>query len=88
MKAGFQLCANLRQRSAVLPIIFLTASDTDIERISGMRLGADDYLGKDLVSMEYLAVRIETLFRRIDELKQGLQKDNHMERLGAWPTTD
>ena len=50
-----------------------------------MRLGADDYLGKDLVSMEYLAVRIETLFRRIDELKQGLQKDSHAERLVHGP---
>lgn len=94
--AGFQLCADLRQRWPQLPIIFLTSHDSDIDKISGFRLGADDYLTKD-VSVNYLVVRMEALLRRIQALtaetkpgpkppKQGpshlLQMDH--ERLAAY----
>jgi two-component system OmpR family response regulator len=54
----------LRKRSSTLPIIFLTSHDADVDRISGLRLGADDYLTKDS-SIDYVIVRIETLQRRI-----------------------
>lgn len=62
--AGFELCTELRRRSATLPIVFLTSHDADVDRISGLRLGADDYLTKD-ASIDYLIVRIETLLRRL-----------------------
>lgn len=62
--AGFEICSFLRGRSPRLPIVFLTSHDGDVDRISGLRLGADDYLTKD-VSIDYLIVRIETLLRRI-----------------------
>jgi two-component system OmpR family response regulator len=62
--AGFEICSFLRGRSPRLPIVFLTSHDADVDRISGLRLGADDYLTKD-VSIDYLIVRIETLLRRI-----------------------
>jgi len=61
--AGFELCAELRRRSPTLPIIFLTSHDGEVDKISGLRLGADDYITKD-VSIDYLIVRIEALFRR------------------------
>lgn len=61
--AGFELCGELRRRSATLPIIFLTSHDGEVDKISGLRLGADDYITKD-VSIDYLIVRIEALFRR------------------------
>ena len=48
-----------------LPIIFLTARDSDLDMVSGLRLGADDYLSKD-TSMDNLLARIAALFRRID----------------------
>lgn len=63
--AGFELCKQLRNLAPTLPIIFLTSHDSDIDRISGLRLGADDYLVKT-VSLDYLVVRIETLLRRAD----------------------
>lgn len=63
-EAGFQLCAELRKHSQVLPIIFFTSHDSDFDRISGMRLGVDDYLTKD-ISLEYLVVRIRALLRRV-----------------------
>ena len=61
---GFLLCQQLRQLSATLPIIFLTARDNDFDTISGLRLGADDYLSKE-IGLEHLMVRISTLFRRV-----------------------
>lgn len=62
---GFLLCQHLRQCSATLPILFLTARDNDFDSISGLRLGADDYLSKD-IGLEHLMVRISALFRRAD----------------------
>ena len=67
-EGGFDLCRELRARSKTLPIIFLTARDSDFDVISGLRLGADDYLGKN-TSLHQLAARIAALFRRIDSLR-------------------
>ncbi len=63
--AGFELCRELRAVSASLPIIFLTARDSDFDVVSGLRLGADDYLTKD-VSLPHLLARIAALFRRAE----------------------
>ncbi len=62
---GFTLCRELRAASAQLPIIFLSARDSDFDIVSGLRLGADDYLTKD-VSLPHLLARIAALFRRVD----------------------
>tara|TARA_R110001583_G_scaffold16561_7_gene67791 strand:+ start:2004 stop:2714 length:711 start_codon:yes stop_codon:yes gene_type:complete len=76
---GFLLCQNLRQLSATVPIIFLTARDNDFDTISGLRLGADDYLTKD-IGLEHLMVRISALFRRIDVLQKPIQQSNVITR--------
>ena len=68
--AGYQICSELRQISSEVPIIFLTSHDDEIDRISGLRLGADDYITKD-ASMEYLVIRIEALFRRLDAIRSA-----------------
>lgn len=67
-EAGFEICRGLRQKSTQLPIIFLTALDSDLDIISGLRLGADDYLTKD-ISLPHLLARISALFRRLDSLQ-------------------
>ncbi len=69
MDGGFDLCRDLRALSPTLPIIFLTARDSDIDRVSGLRLDAWDYLTKPL-NMQYLSVRINSLFRIVDSLNQ------------------
>ncbi len=61
---GFELCRELRHRSATLPIIFLTARDTEIDSVVGLRLGADDYISKE-TSLPHLLARIAALFRRV-----------------------
>ncbi len=62
---GFALCRDLRALSPTLPIIFLTARDSDFDVVSGLRMGADDYVTKD-VSLPHLFARIGALFRRIE----------------------
>jgi two-component system OmpR family response regulator len=68
-EGGFDLCRELRHRDPQLPIIFLTARDSDFDVISGLRLGADDYLTKDL-SLPHLTARINTLLRRVDAMRR------------------
>ncbi|MCL1094783.1 proteobacterial dedicated sortase system response regulator [Shewanella kaireitica] len=66
---GFTLCQSLRAMSSTLPIIFLTARDSDFDTVCGLRLGADDYLSKE-VSFPHLIARLAALFRR-SELKDA-----------------
>lgn len=79
IEGGFDLCRELRQLAPQLPIIFLTARDSELDAISGLRLGADDYLTKD-ISLPHLAARITALFRRLDALSKPLNVANRIER--------
>ncbi len=63
--AGFTLCRELRGLSPTVPILILSARDSDVDIVSGLRVGADDYLTKD-ASLPHLAARIAALFRRAD----------------------
>jgi two-component system OmpR family response regulator len=69
-EGGFALCRDLRSLSPQLPIVFLTARDSDFDVVSGLRLGADDYLTKG-VSLPHLMARIAALFRRVDALAEA-----------------
>lgn len=69
-EGGFELCRRLREHSSNVPIIFLTARDSDLDAVSGLRLGADDYLTKD-ISTQHLLARVLALFRRIDALARS-----------------
>ena len=60
--AGFELCRDLLSKAPSLPVIFLTERITEIDKISGLRLGAWDYLPKP-ISLNYLAERISSLLR-------------------------
>ena len=76
---GFELCKTLRSLSTTLPIIFLTARDNDIDTVSGLRMGADDYLTKD-ISLPHLTARIAALFRRLDVMDMPASTDSIIER--------
>lgn len=73
--AGFLLCSDLRRLSQTLPIIFLTSRDEEFDRISGLRVGADDYITKD-IGINYLLVRIEALFNRIRAINKSETSQN------------
>ena len=62
MDAGFEICRDLLSKSPSLPVIFLTERIAEIDKISGLRLGAWDYLPKP-ISVDYLAERISSLLR-------------------------
>jgi two-component system, OmpR family, response regulator ChvI len=66
---GLELCKRLRSRSLTLPIIFLSSRDEEIDRVVGLELGADDYLGKPFSTRELIA-RVKVLFRRLALQKQ------------------
>ncbi len=76
---GFALCRELRAASETLPILFLTARDSDFDIVSGLRLGADDYLTKD-ISLPQLLARIAALFRRAEVSREPATGEEQLER--------
>lgn len=76
---GFALCRDLRAMSPSLPLIFLSARDGDFDVVSGLRLGADDYVTKD-VSLPHLLARIAALFRRMDAIKLPTRAEDVLHR--------
>ena len=76
-EGGFELCRALRARSETLPIIFLTARDSELDAVSGLRLGADDYLTKD-ISIPHLMARVSALRRRLEALARPGPQDHEL----------
>src|SRR3954466_8383930 len=62
-KNGFDVCRDLRQQNVQTPVIMLTARGQVVDKVVGLKLGADDYVTKPFEMMELLA-RIEALLRR------------------------
>jgi two-component system OmpR family response regulator len=60
---GFEVCRRLRDDGIQVPIIFLTARDSPDDKVSGLRLGADDYVTKPF-GLEEVVARIEAVLRR------------------------
>ena len=71
---GYSLCSAIRSKSAV-PIIIVSAKDTEPDRIAGLNLGSDDYLTKPFSPMELIA-RINSIFRRIEMDRSGTTENN------------
>ena len=67
LEAGFDLCQKFREQRETTPVIFLTELDEEGNRISGLRLGADDYLSKT-ISSAFLVARIYALIGRVETL--------------------
>lgn len=67
-KNGLDVCRDLRQKNITTPILMLTAKGETIDKVLGLKLGADDYLTKPFEVMELLA-RIEALLRRSTTLR-------------------
>jgi len=74
---GLEICRRLRQKSSI-PIIMLTAASDDLDRILGLELGADDYLGKPFNPRELLA-RIKALLRRTHTDTERESSDDQIE---------
>jgi len=64
---GFELFRRLQQVDPALPAIFLTARSSEIDRVVGLELGADDYIGKPFSPRELVA-RVRTVLRRVQRV--------------------
>ncbi|MBQ4154451.1 MAG: response regulator transcription factor [Clostridia bacterium] len=81
---GLTLCKELRRRSPSLGIIMLTARTQEMDKISGLMLGADDYITKPFSPAELLA-RVDSLYRRVDTQRVAPKKQNSDEiKLGEF----
>lgn len=73
-KNGYDVCRDLRQRGNTTPILMLTAKGETIDKVLGLKLGADDYLTKPFEVIELLA-RVEALLRRSSNRSNGHSTD-------------
>lgn len=80
--SGLDLCREIR-RASDLPIIMLTARGSDVDRIIGLELGADDYLAKPFNPRELLA-RIHAVLRRMRTTDTGVKAGGHLLRFSGW----
>ncbi len=67
---GFSLCKELRARSQTIGIIMLTAKSQEMDKISGLMIGADDYITKPFSPTELLA-RVDSLYRRVGIINEA-----------------
>jgi two-component system alkaline phosphatase synthesis response regulator PhoP len=74
-KNGFDVCRDLRQRGVNTPVLMLTARGQVVDKVVGLKLGADDYLTKPFEMIELLA-RVEALLRRAPAAP-SLQSENY-----------
>ena len=70
---GLDICKAIRAMESYVPILMLTAKSTELDRVLGLELGADDYLTKPFSVMELVA-RVKALFRRVDAMQSSSGK--------------
>jgi len=75
-KNGLDVCRDLRRQNVQTPILMLTARGETIDKVLGLKLGADDYLTKPFEVLELLA-RIEALLRRSPQKNQNNQPESY-----------
>ena len=71
---GLEICRRIRSRPAYTPILMLTSKSTELDRVLGLEIGADDYVTKPF-SIRELMARVKAIFRRIDELQSDRRQD-------------
>ncbi|WP_315166867.1 response regulator transcription factor [Metaclostridioides mangenotii] len=71
-KSGFEILTEVRKSSSV-PILMLTAKDSEIDKVLGLRLGADDYLTKPFSMNEFIA-RVQSLIRRSTYFNESISR--------------
>ncbi|MDH3692680.1 MAG: response regulator transcription factor [Gammaproteobacteria bacterium] len=77
---GLSVCREMRKAVAYVPILVLTAKSTELDRVVGLEMGADDYLTKPFSILELMA-RIKALFRRVDALSSNTTERKEAKQL-------
>ena len=85
---GLEICRRVRSQSDYTPILMLTARSSELDRVLGLELGADDYLTKPFSVLELVA-RVKALFRRMEAVKatpsDGAEEPLHLGELAIDP---
>lgn len=78
---GLQVCQTLRSKKCFTPVLMLTAKNTEVDRVLGLEMGADDYLTKPFSVLE-LQARVKALLRRMTQYAEPIEapeaKDNDL----------
>jgi DNA-binding response OmpR family regulator len=82
VRSGLDLCVDIRRSGFTTPILILTALGQSVEKVAGLKLGADDYVTKPFDTPELMA-RVEALLRRIPNRPEGVRTEvTEMYQLG------
>ena len=71
---GIEICKKIRNKKDYTPILMLTAKSSEVDRVIGLEVGADDYLSKPF-SVSELVARVKALFRRVEAFTNKVEKD-------------
>ena len=66
---GLEICRRVRSQDRYTPVLMLTSKSSELDRVLGLEMGADDYLTKPFSVLE-LSARVKALFRRVDSLSK------------------
>ncbi len=81
-KGGIEICQQLRKQDNYTPILMLTAKSSELDRVLGLEIGADDYLTKPF-SIRELIARVKAILRRVDALSEAVGRaDNETVQFG------
>ena len=85
---GLEICRNVRSSSAYVPILMLTSKSSELDRVLGLEMGADDYVTKPFSVLELMA-RVKAIFRRSNTLAEQPPTSEvlHIGRLRIDPVT-
>jgi DNA-binding response OmpR family regulator len=79
---GIEVCRAIRKKNGYIPILMLTARTSELDRVLGLEIGADDYLTKPFSIRELLA-RVKAIFRRLDLLAPATKDAEHKIKTGG-----
>lgn len=71
---GLEVCRRLRRADVYVPVLMLTSKSSELDRVLGLEIGADDYVTKPFSIQELLA-RVKAMFRRSESLKSGVARE-------------
>lgn len=79
---GLEVCRQIRQRSASVPILMVTSKSSELDRVVGLEVGADDYVTKPFSVLELMA-RVKAILRRSELSKNALKEIPEAVRVGC-----
>ncbi|WP_421842948.1 winged helix-turn-helix domain-containing protein [Marinobacter algicola] len=82
---GLSVCREIRSGPGYVPVLMLTAKSTELDRVLGLEMGADDYLTKPF-SVAELSARVKALFRRVDAMSNASGDTSSPEESGELDT--